>query len=45
MGDARRNETHRRTWQTYVSRLRTAGFVDEDGATMASTHDLLKIAR
>jgi hypothetical protein len=25
------------TWQTYVSRLRTAGFIDEDGATIGVT--------
>ena len=25
------------TWQTYVSRLRTAGYIDEDGATIGVT--------
>jgi hypothetical protein len=25
------------TWQTYVSRLRTSGFIDEDGATIGAT--------
>jgi hypothetical protein len=37
VGDPLTHETHRGHLQTYVSRLRTAGYLDEDGSTIGIT--------